>query len=657
MLNTKFLKWLLPAILFVFNAWLIRELFSLEYGLYMSSIESTYMALGRHIIEKWPDLAWFRYWYAGLPFENAYPPLLSFLVAGWAVIRSCSPALAYHQLIAVAYCLAPVTLYLLATHLGTNRFVAFIASGFYSLVSPSALLVREIQIDLGTPWRPRRFQILFSYGEGPHETSLMLLPLAVIAFDRAIQRPTLARIGIAAILAAAVASTNWLGAFSLTMALLCLFFVRGFSRVSLLTAALAGVVAYCSVCAWLPPSLVGVIRTNSSRLATGYSAVGTLLPLFVCVVLLLFGLRRMHRALRLSSSTLFFVSTVIIFVPVVLGMFWYRVEFLPQPTRYQLEMDFALVFAVTLVIGQIAERFGRIALAVVGALAILPVWHQIAASREWISAATRPIDVKQTLEYQLAGWFKERKPEGRVYLSGSTSFWLNVWADTEQLEGDFNNGIVNWNAVYAEDAAMKGSAEATLAWMKALGVRHIEMTGGRGRNAFSFIKDPGKLAGLLPVERREPGNVIYALPMPVAGLAHRVSRSDLVTVPPKHYLDLAQVRQYVAALEREQPAGISFRWLNEHAFELATQADVRGVVSVQETWAPGWRATVDGRSQKLERDGLGFMVVEPECSAPCRIRFEYKRPLAPVVITILGWLAIVAFLTFGRRVQLFRASF
>ncbi len=80
-----------PLGLFLLNAWLIRELFTLEYGVHMGSIEPTYISLARFLMEQWPDISWFRFWYGGVPLENTYPPLLNWVVAGWSILSHSSP--------------------------------------------------------------------------------------------------------------------------------------------------------------------------------------------------------------------------------------------------------------------------------------------------------------------------------------------------------------------------------------------------------------------------------------------------------------------------------------------------------------------------------------------------------------------------------------
>jgi hypothetical protein len=184
----------------------------------MGSIESAFIGLARYIGTHWGGLNWYPLWYGGTPFQDAYPPLLHVLVAGFSSLARVGPGLAYHAVTAAVYALAPVALYWAARRLGMGRAAAFLAALFYSLISPSCWLVRVIRHDAGGWFAPRRLVTLVRYGEGPHLLSLALLPVAVAALNVALERRRPVYYFLAAIAAAAVALSNWIGAFALALA-------------------------------------------------------------------------------------------------------------------------------------------------------------------------------------------------------------------------------------------------------------------------------------------------------------------------------------------------------------------------------------------------------------------------------------------------------
>src|ERR1700680_1715614 len=87
---------LFSPVLFLVNAYICWRLFRLEYSQFMGSIEAAYIGISRHILASGGDLSWWPAWYVGIPFQNAYPPLLHFLVAGAAAVGQVSTARAHH---------------------------------------------------------------------------------------------------------------------------------------------------------------------------------------------------------------------------------------------------------------------------------------------------------------------------------------------------------------------------------------------------------------------------------------------------------------------------------------------------------------------------------------------------------------------------------
>ena len=118
------------------NAYITLPLLGIEYTTRMGSIEAAYIGLARYIRDRFPDLNWFSL-DGGIPFQDAYPPLLHFVVAGVAWLARISPGLAYHAVAAAIFALAPAALFWLAWRLGASRAAAFSAGLLYSVVSPA----------------------------------------------------------------------------------------------------------------------------------------------------------------------------------------------------------------------------------------------------------------------------------------------------------------------------------------------------------------------------------------------------------------------------------------------------------------------------------------------------------------------------------------
>ena len=254
------------VLLFLLNAYVCRRLFGVEYLRDMGSIEAAYIGLSRYLLAHWRDFSWFPLWYAGIPAQNTYPPLLHWFVALVALLRGISTAHAYHWATALFYCFGPVALFALTLRLSGSLRAAFIAGALYSTLSPSAWLMPEIGRDTGI-FHPERLSALVHYGEGPHVASLTLLPLAILFLDLALKRRRAIYFALAALSFASVALTNWIGAFALALGVIAYLLAKPipskrFAHDLALTVFVA-IAAYCLAFPWIPPSTIAAVDANS----------------------------------------------------------------------------------------------------------------------------------------------------------------------------------------------------------------------------------------------------------------------------------------------------------------------------------------------------------------------------------------------------------
>ncbi|NNE42901.1 MAG: YfhO family protein [Gemmatimonadetes bacterium] len=87
-----------------------------------------------------------------------------------------------------------------------------------------------------------------------------------------------------------------------------------------------------------------------------------------------------------------------------------------------------------------------------------------------------------------------------------------------------------------------------------------------------------------------------------------------------------------------------------NSMRVAWQIGPAGMLSVLESWDPGWKATVNGEPAPIYRADFLFMAV-PVPEGPCEVRFQY----APAGLrqgaggTLLGVVGCGLILIFGRR--------
>ncbi len=638
--------------LFLINAYICRGLFGTEYLRHMGSIEAAYIGISRYMLAHWRDLSWFPLWYAGIPAQNTYPPLLHWIVALAAFLRGISPAHAHHWATAIFYCLGPVALFALTLRLSGSMRAAFIAGALYSALSPSAWLMPEIGRDTGY-FHPERLTALVYYGEGPHVTSLTLLPLAILLLDLALERRRAPYFTLAALSFASVALTNWIGALGLALGIVAYLCARQspnkhFARDIGLTV-LIGAAAYCIASPWIPPSTIAAVESNAKFIGGDYSHTAAALLFWIPAILLILLVLKL--VLRRAPSYLqFAVFFAFLTALAPLTITWANIAIIPQPERYHLEMELALALLAGLLIDVGLRRLPkRAAQLVTIALLLALIWPMKSYRRYARDVLIRSIDIQTTSEWRTAQWLNQNWNGGRVLLPGSSAFWLTAFSDTPEIDGGFAQGVTI--PVYAMAkyeigtgvAAGSHAAEIAILWLKALGVQAVDVSGPGSTEVYKDFRHPEEFEGVLQPLWREPGDVLYRVGTSTS-LAHVMTASELVARTPINGIDVDPLRPYDAAIENPSYPAAAFEWTTQHSARIKTDLPPNSVVSIQISWSRGWHAHMNGRSLPVFKDGLGFLYLIPGTSGPTTISIDYDGGIEMIAA---HWISLITLLLVG----------
>ena len=636
------------------NVIIAAPLFGVEYSAYNGSVEGTFIAIARVMAQHPGDWKWWPLWNAGMPFENAYLPLLHWMVAAFSLLTGWPAARAFHMVTAGIYAFSAVAVFWMALELSRRLAASFVAALAYSCLPVSTLLVPAIRADAGGALNLRRLHILVYWGEAPHTLALALLPVAIVCFVRALTTNAVKWKILAGVLAAAVVLSNAFGIVELGVALLCwllAFRPQPWWKAPLTVAAI-GVVSFCWTAPWMSPSIMRAILTNPT--AGGdfrYNAASwaTLAILSGGYVLLWFILRRA----KISALVQFFA--LFGYVPTAIVAAWYArgVALIPQPSRYQLDMDLALLLAVVFGGAAILDRLPRrvrlaAAVAVMIGLAVQTV-HSVGYARGLI----RSVEPERLSEYKIAKWMDRNRPGERAFIAGSSSFLYNVFTDNPQFQGGHIQFAVNRlipGAVFqiqsGTDAGARGT-EVSVEWLKAFGTRAIAVSGPKSTDAYQAFANPHKFDGVLPLLWREGDDAIYEVPSRSASLAHVIPAAAVVKRTPIHGLDIEPVEPYVAALEDSRYPLAAFQWKGMSEAEIRATVERGQVVAVQVTYDRGWEAYANGKRQPIRPDAIGLMAIEPDCDGPCEISLRYTGGTERVVARAMSVAAMLMAVAFG----------
>jgi len=623
--------WLHSVFLFLLNAALVWQLFKTEYLDQMKSIEGVFMALARYVRDHFSDTDWWPYWFCGMPFRNTYQPALPFTTAALSALTGLSPARAFHIVEAVIYALGPVTLYWLARRLSPSAGAGFAAALLYSLLSPSAWLIREIRADLGGAFFAQRMHTMVVYGDGPHVASLTFLPLALLALHEAIERGTAWRYVLAACALAAVPLTNWPGTIDLAFAVLAYLIAYRTARppVWFLRCAAIAALAYGMACRWMPPSMIALYVRNVEGLEPRYrfSAVHLAygLGLALAIAAVHFALTRLRTPRHIQFAALFLIPSATI----VLAFYRLDAVLLAQPNRFHLVMEMAIILLAVFVAERAVATWPLLRISAIATLAAICIVQFINIYR-YQNRLIRSIDVRQTSEYAVAQWFGAHATGERVMVPGAMSFWLNTWSDVPELAGCCDQSVEPYQArvaqyiFHTDDHAGARAADISLAWLQAYGVQQVAVSGPRSTEPYHAMAHPWKFEGKLErLWHDNKDDVIYRVPQHSQSLAHIVAPAELVTTPPANGIDTEPLAPYVQAIQDPGRPEAAVQWLSNHEARILAPMKPGDLLSVQVAYDPNWEARVAGARCPTRADQLGLLVIDPHCESNCEVRLTY----------------------------------
>jgi hypothetical protein len=623
-------------------------------------VEGYFISIARYISGHWGDFSWFPLWHCGMPYQDTYVPLLHLVAAATASLGHIPAARAYHGVIGVTYALGAPALYWMAVRLGAPRGAAFLSALFYSLFSPSALLMADVARDLGGFWYGRRLQVMTVYGEGPHVTAMTLLPVAILALECALVKRTGRALALAAIPIALVFLTNIPGSMALGVAVFCWICAqpRNRHRAAWVVAASASALAYCLACSGVPPSSMFRVGANVGEMHRGFSNSLHYGPLPLALAL---GSVAAAGFLLARTRLPLTARFAILFSALAGGMAATArsetFELLPQVGRLHLEFEMGACLLLGVACWALYTLLPRWTMPVLLAICLGPMVVQWGNYRWRAHLDTQRADLEKRSEYTTARWLDANLKGGRVYVTGSTAFWLNAFSATPQLIGCCDQGqsmpILDEVPYKVNSAVNARYTEAGIDYLRALGVQALVVNGPTSTDEYKDIRVPERFDGVMPLLHRENGDAIYSVLPLGTSLAHVLRPDELVPHRPAGKFAYSDILRYVQAAGDTTRPPAAFEWLSGNRARIRARLDPGDLLSVQVAWFPGWKAAVHGAPQPVSADGMGFLVIQPRCQGNCEIDLSWTGrgdlPLAAVVS--LATLGLLAALIFRRRAE------
>jgi len=599
-----------PAVLAGLSIALSFPLFTGEYTQHMGSIESAFISDARFILENYPHVNWYPSWYLGFPFHLSYPPFVPYLTAVLSALSGASVARSYRVLVAFAYVFCPVTFYFFAQRLMRSRFWALVCALAYVLFPSSYYLCFPDAAQRLQACPSVRLVNLAFYGEGPHTLGLAITPLAALFFLEAVEKPRPRNYMLAAASVAAVALVNLIAFFALAVMLTALLLVevsRGNPLNTVRKAFICLMIAYGLIAFTYDVSFV---RASAAFGEQGTNPLGWLITL-----LLLAGSIIVARLTTKRGMGWAVAATWVVALGGIISL-WrlFGLTIAPQPKRYIPELDMGIVLLIGLAAKSLSQRGGLKRFLIAAVLIAAALSSVLSWSASW-SIAEPNEDITNTAEYQVAVHLESLVSSGeRVYATGSTAFWLNVFSKIPQVRGGMDQGATNpWWAHVTHQVNTGEEPDASIQWLKALNVRYVVVDFPNASTAYNDYSHPFKFEGTLRKLFQRCGVAVYEIPLSNSAWVQLVSSEAAGQLRPiRGVLDREGLGDYLGLVENSTANG-SVEYVAENPDEIRlTVVGCSGQESllVKSTFDPRWTADVGGVDFPVKKIGPDFMLVQ-----------------------------------------------
>jgi hypothetical protein len=651
--------WQDALLLYAIAIVLVFPLFRIEYLNNWPSIEATFIADARLLTENWPQHLWQPLWYGGTRADYVYPPGLRYGGALLSALLGTSHAHAYHILIALTYAFGIVATYLWTRTVTGRRGAAWLAALGVALLSPSFLVMADLRQDspFMVPWR---LHVLVRYGEGPHVSSLAVLPLVWLCAWRRFHGGRLFWLGLAACSAALVVTFNFYGATALAVTFPLLVwscFLRGWDWRVVRDSIFIVVLSYGLTAWWLVPSFLRITGRNLRMVSPPGNRWSLPVLILILSLYVLISIR-IRRSRTFSEYSYFIWSSLGFFAILILGARWFDFQVAGNSLRLIPEMDALAILCATQIVGLLwSARFKpRARLALRSAIIVLllisfrPAWRyakhvyvEFPEDRQW----------QEGVQFKTARWLREHFPDSRVFVTGSIRFWYNVWFSGEQMDGGSQQGVLNplfptaqWRVVHDPDP------ELALYWLQAFGVDIVVVPGRGSPEPYVDFNHPQLYERHFPLLYDDGAGIrYYRVPRRSAGIVSIVDQARLQGLQPVPLeSEKPALSAYAAAIQAVPPGGPSqerlrARWLNSDALDVNADLAAGESVLVGQTYDRYWRAYVDGRPQPIQADAAGFILVH---AAPGKhdIHIVFETPLEIAIgraVTLISFALVLLF--------------
>lgn len=442
------------------------------------------------------------YWYLGTtPFRYLSGPILPLVLT---FLHRCLPRFSFFELffllIGLGWIIGALGVYWLVRELKGNKINASLSAIFYLLI-PIVLF-------------------LFRFSDGLYLITFSVLPFILILYSRFLRKRERKNdillcllIPFIILIDSAIVPTMVLGMAAIFLAQIGWKKTEEKLRSSLILLFLGILITTL----WYTPGYWLVSLTGSSLAGKGRLEVifqlSKLLPTALALTLAIFSVRFFKKRHLLRD---FFFYWLFIFGFLTLMRFISDPDFWLDWMAYGTELQFGLAILGGWLLGKWVKQARGSTGVKTGIILVTTILFMV-----WFSIfnqfvlGTLQKDITQAVEYRIGSRLNEiAKPGERVFLSGTTAFWLNAFFDIPQVRGGVDQTSVdsNWRKAAWE---IRGGTEPekSIKWLKELNITYLIVHTQESEEFYHDFAYPEKFEEVEELKKiyDEKGDRIYQL--------------------------------------------------------------------------------------------------------------------------------------------------
>jgi len=659
--------WLVIGLL-VLNAILAWPMLRDGFSRYIESIEGAHLVNAAWILHKggsWNDL-----WYFGFPAHLTYPPLLPNLIAWVSGLFSITITHAYRLSIGGLIWLIPLGIYLFAVELTKRKTIGALAALMFMIMPNIAyFLIPEVQtVPTSVGWVPYHWVVFAQYGEGPHVAAIFFMMISATFFLRTLDSRSRVNIAGSALFLALTMLTNLFAGFALILILIILQIARMF--------------VYVFDVPWRRLLLIGIIGYGMTAFAFDLTFIKSILassyihpenamhwpPFMVIFFILIFiiiplTLLGYHMVMGKDKYYPLLAMTMWagLFLLVAAVYYYFGYNLVTQPNRYLHEAQIGTVILIamgmTFLIDNARqtiheeERATKYILVGLGILVfIFAPSYSYLKNPGWI---IKP----QTMDYSYEKEIADRLNEivdtdrgERAYLTGTPSFWLNVFSPVPQIRGGADNAQPNpWWADAAYQINKSDNENLTKAWLNLLNVKYILVNYPESGTHYVDYENFDRFANWsVADEFAEGGFKLYQVPDSNLSLFSVIKVADIAPLLDFSKNDSQSVIDLANLFNQADNQRVKYEKINAGHYRLTIDdLQANEVIVFKMNSDERWRAMGPDDNYQIETVGPNFMMIRPGVTGEAVIDWQVgttKSEIAGQLLTLITLLLTVNWL-------------